>query len=268
MKFGFVIYFLYICIMRNLNWNLLKAEDIEVRQAGKIEGSSKVKMLLYQDARCTVKALDEQFGAFNWTIDYKVVGEQIYGRLSVWDEERKMFIHKEDTGDKSNIAEDKGQSSDILKRCAVRWGYATELYTAPTIKVDDDGYGNKNYKVSEIDYDANRCIKHLVIVNRFGKEVFRWDKSKTQTQSTPYKPINHTQDDLEWVDEKEVQKPIKKDNATILTEFCNEKKNDSSTNTKELDRFYGFYKDKTNNWRGTFDVNRLYDNWMSKLKTA
>lgn len=255
--------------MKKLEWNLLKAEDIEVRQAGKIEGKGKgkVRMLLYQDARCTTKALDEQFGAFNWTIDYKVVGEQIYGRLSVWDEERKMFIHKEDTGDKSNIAEDKGQSSDILKRCAVRWGYATELYTAPNILVDDDGYGCSGYTVSEIDYDSNRCIKHLVLVNRFGKEMYRWDKDSPTPQSTPCKSIN-TQDELEWVDEEEVQKPIKKTNVSILTDFCNTKQKEDGVDTNELKRFYDYYKDKANTWRGTFDINRLYNIWMSKLKTA
>lgn len=172
----------------NINFPLLKPCDIEVRMGSKIKGSNDVTLLLYQDARKTVDYLNEVVGTFNWQIKYEQIGDQIYGTLSIWDEIKQQWISKSDTGDKSNISEDKGQSSDILKRCAVRWGYATELYTAPRITVHNDGYNCSGYKVSEIEYNENREIIHLVITNRFGKQMYRWDIDKPISQPTSAQP--------------------------------------------------------------------------------
>lgn len=236
---------------RNIEWDLLTPEDIEVRVATTKNG--KTTLLLYQDSRCAMRALDKQFGSFGWQMDYKVVGDQIYGTLSIYDEEKGIWVSKSDTGDKSNISEDKGQSSDILKRCAVRWGYAVELYSSPKIQIDDDGYGNTGYKVSEIEYDENRKITHLVLVNRFGKEVYRWNKNSTN-QPPKYKAvINQTQDKLEWEDEK--------DNLTKLTEFC-KKKTEEGENRGELGKFFKYYSNR--DFKGQMNVEKLWNNWMSR----
>lgn len=245
---------------RIIEWDLLRPEDVEVRVATTKNG--KTTLLLYQDSRCAMRALDKQFGSFGWQMDYKVVGDQIYGTLSIYDEEKQMWISKSDTGDKSNISEDKGQSSDILKRCAVRWGFARELYTTPKIVVDDDGYGCSGYKVSEINYDSNRNITHLVIVNRFGKEAFKWDRDGVE-QPTQFKPKSYTQtqqNDLEWQDET-------KDNLTVLTDYCSQV-TANGFDRSEVGKFFRFYKDKCNEWRGTFQVDKLFSAWMSKAKAA
>lgn len=252
-----------------IKWDLLSPEDIEVRVGNKIKGSDNVAMLLYQDSRCTARNLDKQFGQFGWQIDYKVVGEQIYGTLSIWDETKSQWISKSDTGDKSNISEDKGQSSDILKRCAVRWGFGVELYTAPKIVIPDDGYGNSGYKVSEIEYNEDREIIHLVIVNRFNKEVFRWDKGDVTpiVKTTPKAVINdhreYSNDELEWKPDEP-----KKDNLTLLTEFCGSKKNDETVDNKQLLRFYNFYKEKANEWKGSFNIPQLFNKWITNAKVA
>lgn len=241
---------------RIIEWDLLRPEDVEVRVATVKNG--KAVMLLYQDGRCAVRALDRQFGSFGWQMDYKVVGDQIYGTLSIYDEEKGIWVSKSDTGDKSNISEDKGQSSDILKRCIVRWGYATELYTAPKIEIADDGYGNAGYKVSEINYDENRKITHLVIVNRFGKEAFRWDRNAIE-QPTQHKPKSYTQtqqNDLEWKDET-------KNNLTVLTEYCSQM-TANGFDRHQVGNFFRYYEKKCNTWNGKFDVEKLFSNWMSK----
>lgn len=231
----------------------LKAEEIEVRPQSNKNG--KANMLLYINSRAASELLDETYGIENWTIEYKDVAGQIYGRLSVYDEERNRWVFKEDTGSESNVEKEKGLASDILKRCVVRFG-VTELYSSPKIQWDDDGYGNSGYRVSEIEYDDRRNITHLVITNRFGKEQFRWDKESTQPTQFIHKPKPQTTtDDLEWKDET-------KDNKTLLTEFCTMKKQ-SGTDTAQLKKFYDYYVEKANGWKGTFDTERLYNKWVA-----
>ena len=245
---------------RIIEWDLLTPEDIEVRVATTRNG--KTTLLLFQDSRCAMRAVDKQFGNFGWQMDYKVVGDQIYGTLSIYDEEKDIWVAKSDTGDKSNISEDKGQSSDILKRCIVRWGYARELYTAPKIVVDDDGYGCSGYKVSEINYDGNRKIIHLVLVNRFGKEVFRWDEGQrpqvTQVQQRVVAaPQNVQTDALDYVVETEMDK---------LKKFYQSKfRTMSPEEQKIFTEFKDFYKNKIekSGWKGNFDVDNLWIRWKN-----
>jgi hypothetical protein len=236
----------------NINFPLLSPKDIEVRMGNKIKDSNDVNLLLYQDARKTVDYLNEVVGSFNWQIKYEQIGEQIYGTLSIWDETKQQWISKSDTGDKSNISEDKGQSSDILKRCAVRWGYATELYTAPKITVPNDGYNCSGYKVTEIDYNENREIIHLVICNRFGKEVYRYNIDN--------KPISKPTSTEEKND-----KPVVS-NQEALKAFCTMTK--TPDNEKNLLRFYNYYLPKCDSWKGVMNFMQLWENWCKPKPQA
>ena len=240
----------------NIHFPLLKPCDIEVRMGGKIKESNDVTLLLYQDARKTVDYLNEVVGSFNWQIKYEQIGDQIYGTLSIWDEIKQQWISMSDTGDKSNISEDKGQSSDILKRCAVRWGYATELYTAPRITVPNDGYNCSGYKVSEIEYNENREIIHLVITNRFGKEMYRWNIGKPSTPVTTT-PIKKTDTPTEEKNDKPVVS-----NQEALKAFCTMTK--TPDNEKNLLRFYNYYLAKCEGWQGVMNFMQLWDRWNSK----
>lgn len=247
--------------MKKIEWDLLQPQDIEVRIGNKIKDTDNVTMLLYQDSRCTARNLDKQFGQFGWSIDYKVVGEQIYGTLSIYDESKQQWVSKSDTGDKSNISEDKGQSSDILKRCAVRWGFGTELYTAPRIVLPNDGYGNSGYKVSEINYNNNREIIHLVIVNRFDKEVYRWDMNKTTNPATFVQ--NATQSAIDAAEKVQtiVEKQI--ENKTLeneLKQFV--VTNHTEENSEQIKKFYNYYTGKIKaGWKGKMDIPTLWNKW-------
>lgn len=230
--------------INNIKWDLLQPEDIEVRVGNKIKDTDNISLLLYQDSRCTARNLDKQFGQFGWQIDYKVVGDQIYGTLSIWDEEKKQWISKSDTGDKSNISEDKGQSSDILKRCAVRWGFGTELYTAPKIIVPNDGYNCSGYKVSNIQYNNNREITHITLVNRFGKVVYNWDINNPENP-----PVNNNNNNNP-----------SKSNIELLTEFCSNKKLEIGIDINQLTKFYNYYS--TKDFKGKMNVEQLWLNWI------
>lgn len=222
----------------------LKANEIECRPQSVKDG--KATLLLYIDSRAATDLLDECYGMENWNIEYKDVAGQIYGRLSIYDEETNRWVYREDTGSPANIEKEKSLASDIIKRCIVRLG-VTELYSTPRIQIEDDKYGNTGYKVSEIEYDNNRNITNLVIVNRFGKEVFRWGKNTPQIQ---------TQNSLEWQEDK-------KDNITLLTEFCKEKSKEVTDRTK-LEGFFRYYQNRASDWRGAFNPQALFEKWMTK----
>ena len=157
----------------------LKASEIEVRVQSVKNG--KATHLLYIDSRAVTNLLDETVGSMNWQSEFYEVAGQTICRIGIWDKEKGCFIYKSDTGSESNIEGEKGKISDCYKRCLSRWG-VTELYSAPRIQLDDDGYGNSGYSVSEINIDDARQITHIVLVNRFGKEVFRWDKTAPKPQ--------------------------------------------------------------------------------------
>lgn len=245
--------------MRNIDFRTLRADEIEVRPQSIKNG--KATMLLYIDSRAVVSLLNETVGNMNWQSEFYQVGEQTIGKIGIYDEDRNIWVWKSDVGSESNIEASKGLISDCYKRILSRFG-VQELYSAPRITIDDDGYGNSGYKVMEISYDTNRNITHLVIGNRFNKEVFRWDRDGAE-QPTQFKTKSYTQTtqtDLEWQDET-------KDNLTVLTDYCSQV-TANGFDRSEVGKFFRFYKDKCNAWNGKFDCERLFSNWMSKAKAA
>ena len=222
----------------------MRPQDIEVRPATIKDG--KATLLLYQDSRNTMDALDRNFGEFGWKIEYKDVSGQIYGCLSILNEDTGEWIVKEDTGEESNISAQKGMSSDILKRCAVRFGYGRELYSAPRIVIDDDGYKCTGYKVSDIRYNEDREITDLTIVNRFNHKVFEWRKGDTAFgRETP----------KDMADMYLSNPPKAITNEERLVEFCRTKKEEGH-NCKE---FYLYWHPKMEKWTGKLDLDKLWE---------
>lgn len=250
--------------MINNMFRTLKAEEIEVRVQSVKNG--KANMLLYIDSRAVTKLLDETVGPMNWQTEFYEVNGQTIGKLGIWDEEKKQWIFKSDTGTESNIEAVKGLISDVYKRMLSRWG-VVELYSSPKIVLDDDGYGNTGYKVNEILYDGERNITHLVLVNRFGKEVFRWDEGQrpqvTQVPQRPQAPQNAQTDALDYVLETEMDK---------LKKFYQSKfRTMSPEEQKIFTEFKDFYKAKIekSGWKGNeFDCQKLWLRWKNNnMKT-
>lgn len=245
--------------MKNIEFRTLRADEIEVRPQSIKNG--KATMLLYIDSRAVVSLLNETVGNMNWQSEFYQVGEQTIGKIGIYDEDRDIWVWKSDVGSESNVEAEKGKISDTYKRVLSRFG-VQELYSAPRITIDDDGYGNSGYKVLEISYDTNRNITHLVIGNRFNKEVFRWDRDSVE-QPTQYKPKSYTQtqqNDLEWKDET-------KDNLTVLTDYCSQV-TANGFDRHQVGNFFRYYEKKCGTWNGKFDVEKLFSNWMSKEKAA
>lgn len=158
----------------------LKAEEIECRVAQISEKG--LFLLLYKDARCDMNILDETFGPMNWKREHTRDNKNCI--VSVWDDDKKEWVSKEDTGTESNTEAEKGLASDSFKRACVNWGIGRELYTAPKIWIGADkceitkGQNSKpacydKFSVAKLTYKANGDINGLAIVNdKTSKVVF------------------------------------------------------------------------------------------------
>lgn len=146
-------------------------------------------LLLYKDARVDMDILDETVGAKNW--QRRHIRDNANCIIEIWDEEKKQWISKEDTGTESFSEREKGLASDSFKRAGFNWGIGRELYTAPFIYIpqkDKDGEDNfelteKNNKkttytkfVVEKIQITDKVITALAIKNNKGKRVFLYQK--------------------------------------------------------------------------------------------
>ena len=218
-----------------IKFRKLKPEDIEVRPATIKDG--KATLLTYIDSRSVVELLDQSVGPMNWNMELTQVGDQMVGRLGIWDDDKKTWVVKSDTGSESNIEAGKGLVSDIYKRCIARWGLQ-DLYTVPRIVVDDDGYGCK-WSVGEVEWNDDRECTYITLVNKFGKVMYTWSKDATV---------------------KEAKEP--KCNCDILKDFCSKKKTEEGVDKDELLKFYEYYCPRMEDWKNTVKPEVLWEKWL------
>ena len=151
---------------------LLGPDDIDVRIQSVNSGGA--RLLLYKNARVDMNILDETFGPMNWKREH--TRDNTNCIVSVWDDEKKEWVSKEDTGTDSNMDAQKGRASDSFKRACFNWGIGRELYTAPdmfvyksdlkTFNQNGDRYACfDEFTVTDIRYQG-RNISYVAILNR------------------------------------------------------------------------------------------------------
>lgn len=165
----------------------LKANEIDCRISQISEKG--LTLLLYKDARVDMDILDETVGAKNWQRTH--TRDNANCIIEIWDEDKKQWICKEDTGTESFTEKEKGLASDSFKRAGFNWGIGRELYTAPFIYIpqeDKEGESNfelrdKNGKITtftkfyvEAIQITDKIITGLAIKNDKGKRVFVYKK--------------------------------------------------------------------------------------------
>ena len=141
-----------------MEFRTLTEKDIDVRVAMVKENG--VSLLLYKDARVDMEILDETVGATNWQREHQFKDGKLYCKVSIWDEDKKQWIYKEDVGTESNTEQEKGQASDSFKRACVNWGIGRELYTAPFIWITPD-----KCNIKEDPYRKDKNGKPILICN-------------------------------------------------------------------------------------------------------
>ena len=202
-----------------MEFRKLKAEEIDCRVAQ--IAANYCTLLLYKDARVDQKILDESVGCMNWQKRY--VRDNANCIVGIWDEEKKQWVEKEDTGTESFTEQEKGLASDSFKRACFNWGIGRELYTAPSIfifprkdmgsitKPDEDSkefFQNVNGKyttktrfyVDIIGYDNEGNINNLIIRDhkgnlRFEKLTKEYEKEKNKQFLELKKLIEENEED-------------------------------------------------------------------------
>lgn len=158
-----------------MEFRLLRADEIDCRISQCNQYG--VGLLLYKDARCDQNILDETVKPMNWQRHHKRDNANCV--VSIWDENKKQWVEKEDTGTESFTEAEKGLASDSFKRACFNWGIGRELYTAPNMFVfkkdlktleEQAGQGRPrwtckdSFKVVEIQY-IDRKIVYVKVLN-------------------------------------------------------------------------------------------------------
>lgn len=169
----------------------LRLDEVEVR-INKINEYG-CSLLLYKDARCDMNMLDESVGPMNWKREH--TRDNANCIVSIWDEEKKEWISKEDTGKESNAEKEKGQASDSFKRACVNWGIGRELYTAPDIWISagnvtlkDGNNGKKTthdkFSVAEFEVEDKKIVKLAIRNDTLKKIVYSMNIKVKQEEPT------------------------------------------------------------------------------------
>lgn len=159
------------------SFRALRADEINVRAARVTEKG--VQLLLYKDARCDMRILDETIGREHWQDKYYECKGNLFCSVGILIGD--TWIWKDNAGSESNMEKEKGEASDAFKRACFCWGIGRELYSSPFIWVPADkaNLQNRNgkpvctetFKVSEIASDGEEITK-LSIANKAGTVVY------------------------------------------------------------------------------------------------
>lgn len=188
-----------------LEFRTLRANEIEVRVG------SGGTLLLYKDARCDMALLDEVVGVGNWQREHKILGDDIYCKVGIYNKELGCWVWVEDAGSSGNIEIEKTKASDSFKRACVNLGIGRELYTAPKIKLPDQFKNCQYFEVKEIEYNEDREISKLVITTDFGKTVvFSYPKGTK---------VSQTSDLTTQTSSEESSEPISEEDKTFLNAY-------------------------------------------------
>ncbi len=142
-----------------ISFRPLTEKDIEVRVARVTNAG--VELLLFKDARCDMRILDETVGAENWQCEYYEHKNTLFCKVGIFTDYDRgpMWVWKSNAGAPSNMEAQKGEASDAFKRACFTWGIGRELYTAPRIFV----YADKCKSLKQGKNGKMQCYDHFSV---------------------------------------------------------------------------------------------------------
>lgn len=219
-----------------LKFRDLKADEIECRVAQVSREGKGFSLLLYKDSRVDMNVLDETVGALNWQRSH--TRENANCIVSIWDEDKKVWVSKEDTGTESNTEAEKGLASDSFKRACFNWGIGRELYTAPFIWLKEGDPKTDRFAVDSIAIENKKIIALSIKNAKTGDIVYTF--GKTSAKKTAPKKVAEPKvaepkvEAPKTVAETAPKKPSYPNRNKFL-KFCDENKLDTASICKELE---------------------------------
>jgi hypothetical protein len=173
----------------------LTANEIEFRVQS-ISKKGYATILAYKDARADMIRLDNAVSPLGWKREH--INGNANCIVSIWNDDIKQWISKEDTGTESMAAAKKGLASDSFKRACFNWGIGRELYDYPFICIklnDDEWNGNTNkpkqswgLKIKDWswynEFDENGHLSFLAGKDNKGKVRFKFGKMRPKVKIT------------------------------------------------------------------------------------
>lgn len=186
--------------------------------------------------------MDETFGCFGWSVQYKEEKDILFCGLGIYDKENGIWVWRWSSGAEGNFEPEKSVASDALKRAGFLFGLGRELYSSPKIVITPKNDW-ETYEVDDISYDDKDNVYNLQISNSDGDVVYRMRDGKQVPVAQP-----------EEIDREEVLRIV-----------CGELKQ-TDADREQLKKFYYYYKDRCSNFTSWNEktVRRLWDKWISK----
>jgi hypothetical protein len=204
----------------------LSIEEIDFRVQS-VNNGGYATILAYKDARADMIRLDEAAGPLGWKREH--TNGNANCTVSLWDNETKQWVSKEDTGSESNAEANKGLASDSFKRACFNWGIGRELYDYPVISVklfeneitEKNGRktANWNLKLKEWTWFSqfkNGKITYLAAKDQNGKKRFVWGEFDKELQEQTAKGIKSDSSPTEDPTTRGTSDEEEKGNATAL----------------------------------------------------
>lgn len=192
-----------------LSFRPLKAEEVEVRVNQCTENG--VSLLLYKDARCDMRILDETVGPEYWECYYEAIDGKLFCTVGIYvfmnpDDKYRTKVDKQDVGVPSNMESTKGEASDAFKRACFKWGIGRELYTAPRIWVGSENCNVKqgrngnwqcydDFRVTDMEVDEGR-ITRLTIANMSKRGLVVYGQGKGKSEVPANNPLKEAKQRL------------------------------------------------------------------------
>lgn len=176
----------------------LRPDEVECRIGTVSKQGKGLSLLLYKDARCDARILDETVGPENWQCEFYECKGTLFCKVGILvdrDEQFHEWVWKDDAGSPSDMEAKKGEASDAFKRACFKWCIGRELYTAPFIWVNasDCNMVDRNgkwqcydtFSVTEMTVEEGRITRLTVVNDKTGKVVHQFGKTP---QNAPQRP--------------------------------------------------------------------------------
>lgn len=188
----------------------------------------------YLDARAIANRLDAVVGQHNWkdtyipwhncVVEEKTKSSQLC-TISIYDEERGIWIDKTDGAEDTDTEPIKGGLSDAFKRAAVKWNIGRYLYSFEPVWVTAEKRG-RAFVIAKSENGKLEAAYNTTVARLFGTEAPKGTTTTTppptqkQAETPPPAPaISQPQNNDETADVYEVRKINVQNNQSSMLLF-------------------------------------------------